>query len=71
MERLKQTGMPQTSGSGETATGLVRELRETIQGLTSQLQGLNDKFTSQLVAVRNEIEEIKKETRRSSLYPWQ
>ena len=72
LDRLKQTSSsPQTGGSGETANGLVRELRETIQSLTTQLQGLEDKMNSQLVAVRNEIEEIKKEKRRSAAYPWQ
>ena len=69
---MKQTSSSQqTGGSGETVNGLVRELQETIQSLTTQLQGLEDKMNSQLVAVRNEIEEIKKESRRSAAYPWQ
>ena len=72
LDRLKQTSSSQqTGGSGETTTGLVTELRETIQSLTTQLQGLEDKMNSQLVAVRNEIEEMKKENRRSAAYPWQ
>ena len=70
IQRLNETVQHQsTFVSGETVTGTIKELSETVKALTTRLDGRDSTVNQQMLNLRNEIEEVKRESRRNAAYP--
>ena len=59
------------AGSGETLAGQIRELQEAMQAIKSHQDANEDRVNSQMLAIRNGLEDVRKDIKNRQLYPYQ